>query len=81
MFQVGATGINQTYNKGETHNECENRFLERMTAEAPEMEAIRSSLQPPAHLGSSLADFSTLKMEAVGQSELNRHSTRFGKVR
>jgi hypothetical protein len=27
------------------------------------------SLQPPAHVGSSLADFSTLKMEAIDSSE------------
>jgi hypothetical protein len=27
------------------------------------------SLQPPAHAGSSLADFSTLKMEAISSSE------------
>jgi hypothetical protein len=35
------------------------------------MEAIHSSerLQPPAHAGSSLADFSTLKMEAIHSSE------------
>jgi hypothetical protein len=28
-----------------------------------------SSQQPPAHAGSSLADFSTLKMEAIRSSE------------
>jgi hypothetical protein len=32
-------------------------------------ERIVSSLQPPAHVGSSLADFSTLKMKAMGTSE------------
>jgi hypothetical protein len=31
------------------------------------------SLQPPAHAGSSLADFSTLKMEAIRSSETSVH--------
>jgi hypothetical protein len=30
---------------------------------------IQTSLQPPAHAGSSLADFSTLKMEAIHYTE------------
>jgi hypothetical protein len=33
-------------------------------------------LQPPAHAGSSLADFSTLKMEAIRSSETSVQSTR-----
>jgi hypothetical protein len=38
---------------------------------------LPSSLQPPAHAGSSLADFSTLKMEAIRSSEtsVNARST------
>jgi hypothetical protein len=32
------------------------------------------SLQPPAHAGSSLADFSTLKMEAICSSETSVHT-------
>jgi hypothetical protein len=32
-----------------------------------------SSLQPPTHAGSSLADFSTLKMEAIRSSETSVH--------
>jgi hypothetical protein len=32
--------------------------------------------QPPAHTGSSLADFSTLKMEAIRSSETAVQSTR-----
>jgi hypothetical protein len=37
------------------------------------------SLQPPANAGSSLADFSTLKMEAIRSSETSVHtrSTQF----
>jgi hypothetical protein len=31
------------------------------------------SLQPPAHAGSSLADFSTLKMKAIYSSEMSVH--------
>jgi hypothetical protein len=31
-------------------------------------------LQPPAHAGSSLADFSTLKMEAIRFSETSAHT-------
>jgi hypothetical protein len=34
----------------------------------------RLSLQPPAHAGSSLADFSTLKMEAIRSSETPVHT-------
>jgi hypothetical protein len=33
-----------------------------------------SSPQPPAHAGSSLADFSTLKMEAIRSSETSFHT-------
>jgi hypothetical protein len=33
-----------------------------------------SSLQPPAHAGSSLADFSTLKMEVIRCSETSVHT-------
>jgi hypothetical protein len=36
----------------------------------------RLSLQPPAHSGCSLADFSTLQMEAIRSSETSVH-TRF----
>jgi hypothetical protein len=32
------------------------------------------SLQPPAHAGSSFADFSTLKMEAIRSSETSVHT-------
>jgi hypothetical protein len=32
------------------------------------------TLQPPAHAGSSLADFSTLKMEAIRSSETSVHT-------
>jgi hypothetical protein len=32
------------------------------------------SLQPPAHDGSSLAEFSTLKMEAIRSSETSVHT-------
>jgi hypothetical protein len=31
-------------------------------------------LQPPVHAGSSLADFSTLKMEAISSSETSVHT-------
>jgi hypothetical protein len=34
----------------------------------------RHSLQPPAHAGSSLADFSSLKMEAIRSSETSVHT-------
>jgi hypothetical protein len=34
---------------------------------------IASRLQPPAHSGSSLVDFSTLKMEAIRSSEMSVH--------
>jgi hypothetical protein len=34
----------------------------------------RLHLQPPAHAGSSLADFSTLKMEAIRSSETSVHT-------
>jgi hypothetical protein len=33
-----------------------------------------TELQPPAHAGSSLADFSTLKMEAICSSETSVHT-------
>jgi hypothetical protein len=33
-----------------------------------------SSLQPPAHAGYSLADFSTLKIEAIRSSETSVHT-------
>jgi hypothetical protein len=32
------------------------------------------SLQPPAHAGSSLTDFSTLKMDAIRSSETSVHT-------
>jgi hypothetical protein len=35
---------------------------------------IRNSLQPPAHAGSSLANFSTLKMEPIRSSEKSVHT-------
>jgi hypothetical protein len=38
---------------------------------------VAASLQPPAHAGSSLADFSTLKMEAIRSSETSGRSTIF----
>jgi hypothetical protein len=34
----------------------------------------RNQLQPPAHAGSSLADFTTLKMEAIPSSEMSVHT-------
>jgi hypothetical protein len=37
-------------------------------------ECIACSLQPPAHSGSSLADYSTLKMEAIRSSETSVHT-------
>jgi hypothetical protein len=37
------------------------------------VEADSVSLQPPAHAGSSLEDFSTLKMEAKRSSETSVH--------
>jgi hypothetical protein len=33
-----------------------------------------SCLQPPTHAGSTLADFSTLKMEAIRSSETSLHT-------
>jgi hypothetical protein len=36
--------------------------------------SVSRCLQPPAHPGSSLADFSTLKMEAIGFSETSFHT-------
>jgi hypothetical protein len=41
-----------------------------------EKKTMYCSLQPPPHAGSSLADFSTLKMEAIRSSEMSVH-TRF----
>jgi hypothetical protein len=38
------------------------------------MYRLRLSLQPPAHAGSSLANFSTLKMEAICSSETSVHT-------
>jgi hypothetical protein len=35
---------------------------------------LACSLQPPAHAGSSLANFSTLKMEAICSSETSVHT-------
>jgi hypothetical protein len=35
--------------------------------------SVKRCLQPPAHAGSSLADFSTLKMEAIRSSETSVH--------
>jgi hypothetical protein len=37
------------------------------------------SLQPPAHAGSSLADFSTLKMKAICSSETSVHTRSTGR--
>jgi hypothetical protein len=34
---------------------------------------IASSLQPPAHAGSSVTDFSTLKIDAIRSSETSVH--------
>jgi hypothetical protein len=39
---------------------------------------VRKRLQPPAHAGSSLADFSTLKMEAIRSSETSIHTRSTG---
>jgi hypothetical protein len=36
--------------------------------------SVNRCLQPPAHAGSSLADFSTLKMEAIHSSETSVHT-------
>jgi hypothetical protein len=36
---------------------------------------VSSSLQPPAHSDSSLADFSTLKMKAIRSSETSVHTS------
>jgi hypothetical protein len=38
----------------------------------------RLSLQPPAHAGSSFADFSTLKIEAIRSSETSVHTRSHG---
>jgi hypothetical protein len=38
------------------------------------LHTYRLWLQPPAHAGSSLADFSTLKMEAIRSSETSVHT-------
>jgi hypothetical protein len=38
------------------------------------VEKSASELQPPAHAGSSLADFSTPKMEAIRSSETSFHT-------
>jgi hypothetical protein len=41
----------------------------------PLIEMSTRNLQPPAHAGSSLADFSTMKMEAISSSETSVHAT------
>jgi hypothetical protein len=43
------------------------------------MSYVYAKLQPPAHAGYSLADFSTLKMKTIRSSEMSVHtrSTRF----
>jgi hypothetical protein len=41
---------------------------------APCKSRVNRHLQPPAHAGSSLADFSTLKMEAISSSETSVHT-------
>jgi hypothetical protein len=56
---------------------CVNRRFEGMYILHLEGRKIRergSSLQPPAHACSSLADFSNLKMEAIGSSESSVHT-------
>jgi hypothetical protein len=42
--------------------------------ERPSLEGYQAGLQPPARAGSSLADFSTLKMEAIRSSETSVHT-------
>jgi hypothetical protein len=37
-------------------------------------DVAQCSLQPPAHAGSSLAEFSTLKMEEIHSSETSVHT-------
>jgi hypothetical protein len=49
---------------------CVSRWLQT----EPSVFDWRLSLQPPAHVGSSLADFSTLKMEAIRSSETSVHT-------
>jgi hypothetical protein len=36
---------------------------------------VWTGLQPPAHAGSSLADFSTMKLEAIHSSESSDHTS------
>jgi hypothetical protein len=36
-------------------------------------------MQPPAHTGSSLADFSTMKMEAIRSSDTSVHTRSTGR--
>jgi hypothetical protein len=50
-------------------------FIFRVEKSASEEPASAGGyrLQPPAHAGSSLSDFSTLKMEAIRSSETSIH--------
>jgi hypothetical protein len=52
---------------------CLLRLLDMLKASVAN-DFILVSLQPPAHAGSSLADFSTLKMEAIRSSETSVHT-------
>jgi hypothetical protein len=47
--------------------------VEKFGSEEPAWAGV-CSLQPPAHSGSSFADFSTLKMEAIRSSETSIHT-------
>jgi hypothetical protein len=50
--------------------------VEKSASEEPAW-ASGNRLLPPAHAGSSLADFSTLKMEAIRSSETAPHPGRW----
>jgi hypothetical protein len=52
---------------------CMGNLLERRGDRSVEMGQEVGSLQPPAQAGSSLADFSTLKMEAIRSSKTSVH--------
>jgi hypothetical protein len=52
----------------------EKRIALIFKVENPRARNQRGSLQPPAHAGSSLADFSILKVEVICSSETSVHT-------
>jgi hypothetical protein len=51
------------------------RFVDLVWSDVSEERIVSIfSLQPPVHAGSSLADFSTLKMEEIRSSETSFHT-------